>query len=247
MAGKSESPGRRDPERLPAHVAFIMDGNGRWATARGKPRASGHRAGAETVRRITTAAREWGIPYITLYAFSTENWNRPKAEVSALMRLLGMFLRHESVSLRKNGIRLNAIGDLAALPAGLRKNLAECVASTASGKDMTLTLALNYGGRDEIVRAAKRVFAKIGSGDLLAEDVNEEAFAACLDTAGLPDPDLVVRTAGENRMSNFLVWQAAYAEFHCSDKCWPDFTADDFALALADYRRRVRTFGGLTK
>jgi undecaprenyl diphosphate synthase len=221
----------------PGHVAFIMDGNGRWAEARGKSRIFGHRAGAETVRRVTTHARRRGIPYLTLYAFSTENWSRPRAEVEALMLLLGRYLESELPTLRENDVRLNHIGDADGLSTDLRKRLRSVMDATAGNRSLTLTLAINYGGRDEIVRAARRAAADGGV-------LDEKALAARLDTAGLPDPDLVIRTAGEKRLSNFLIWQAAYAEFIFSPKTWPEFGDEDFDTALSEYRTRTRKFGG---
>ena len=232
-------------ESLPRHVAFIMDGNGRWAKAQGRSRVVGHRAGAETVRRVATRGRKLGIPYITLYAFSTENWNRPKTEVAALMRLLERFVKAELPVLQENDISLKAIGGLDALSRGLRKSLDNAVAETAANRSMTLTLAINYGGRDEIVRAVRRLFSEMPASGGRPGAIDEAALAGCLDTAALPDPDLVVRTAGEQRLSNFLIWQAAYAEFYFTPVCWPDFSDADFDLALLEYAKRTRKFGGL--
>ena len=222
-----------------------MDGNGRWAETRGKSRIEGHRAGAETVRRVATRGRKLGIPYITLYAFSTENWSRPKAEVAALMRLLGRFVKAELPTLQKNDIRLNAIGGLDALARGLRDSLDAAMAATAANRSLTLTLAINYGGRDELARAARKLFARMLAENRRPDEIDEPALAAALDTAGMPDPDLVVRTAGERRLSNFLVWQTAYAELHFTSVCWPDFSDDDFDLALSEYAKRTRKFGGV--
>lgn len=233
---------------LPQHVAFIMDGNGRWAEARGLPRSEGHRAGAETVRRVTTHATRRGIPYLTLYAFSTENWSRPQAEVDALMFLLGEYLKGELPTLRENDIRLRVIGDAERLDAGLRRAIGEVTAATAGNGKLNLTLAINYGGRDEIVRAARlaaRAVLAAGEDPGDRDFLDEAALANKLDTAGLPDPDLVVRTAGEERLSNFLVWQAAYAELYFCPRTWPDFSDRDFDEALEIFGNRVRKFGGI--
>ncbi len=230
---------------LPRHVAFIMDGNGRWAEARDMPRALGHRAGAEAVRRATEFARRRGIEYLTLYAFSTENWSRPRREVEALMGLLTDFVESELPALMRNDVRLRTIGDPSALPEPLRLRLARAMAETAANRSLVLTLALNYGGRDEIVRAARRACRNLADAGLPPEKLTAEALAAALDTAGMPDPDLIVRTAGELRLSNFLVWQAAYAEFVFVPRCWPDFSDEDFEAALAAYGERTRKFGKL--
>ena len=229
---------------FPCHVAFIMDGNGRWAEERGLPRAEGHLAGAETVRRVVTHARRRGLAYLTLYAFSTENWTRPKAEVDALMELLGLFIEAELPTMLDNGVALRIIGDTSALSENLQKRLAEAEAATAACTGLTLSLAINYGGRDEIVRAARRA-----AGQLLREGrdpatMDEAFFASFLDTAGMPSPDLIIRTAGEMRLSNFLVWQGAYSELYFTDRRWPDFSDADFDQALEAFGRRVRKFGG---
>lgn len=229
---------------LPRHVAFIMDGNGRWAEERGLPRVLGHQAGAETVRRVTAYARARGVPYLTLYAFSTENWSRPRGEVDALMELLGMYVDSETPALNDKGVRLNVIGDMAGLPETLRGKLAAAMTATAGNRDLTLTLAINYGGRDEIVRAARKAAAALAAGGLSASALNEETFAAHLDCAGMPDPDLIVRTAGEMRLSNFLIWEGAYAELLFTPRRWPDFSDADFEEALAAYAERNRKFGG---
>lgn len=231
---------------LPRHVAFIMDGNGRWARERGLPRVLGHEAGAETVRRVVTFARERGIPYLTLYAFSTENWARPDSEVEALMHLLGQFIDSELPLMLDKGVKLRIIGDTERLSAQLRQKLANAENATSRLTDLTLALAINYGGRDEIVRAARRAFGRICAGGGGAEELTGEALAACLDTAGMPEPDLIIRTAGERRLSNFLIWQGAYAELHFPDCRWPDFSDKDFEAALTEYARRDRKFGGLT-
>ena len=222
---------------LPRHVAIIMDGNGRWAEARGLPRVAGHREGSEAVRAVTRAARRVGIEALTLYAFSSENWQRPEEEVGALMQLLAEFLESERGEMMANGVRLNAIGDLERLPAFVREKLAEVRAETSRNEGLVLTLALSYGGRQELVAAARRAASARGAA-LEAADVE-----AALQTAGLPELDLLVRTSGERRISNFLLWQAAYAELHFSDVLWPDFRDAELFSAIADYQARERRFG----
>ncbi len=232
-------------DTFPDHIAFIMDGNGRWATARGMSRVEGHREGAKAVRRITTHARKSGLRFLTLYAFSTENWARPKAEVAALMQLLGRFIKSELPTLQENDIRLHIIGDMSGLSDSLQKGLAKAIQETAANKSMTLTLAINYGGRDEIIRAARKACQKLLDDGKSMSELSADTLAAELDTDGIPDPDLVVRTAGEQRISNFLVWQSAYSEFYFTSVCWPDFSENDFDQAVAEYARRTRKFGGL--
>lgn len=222
---------------LPRHVAIIMDGNGRWAEARGLPRVAGHREGSESVRAVTRAARRVGIEALTLYAFSSENWARPEEEVGALMQLLAEFLESERGEMMRNGIRLEAIGELERLPPFVREKLDEVRAETARNRDMTLTLALSYGGRQEIAAAARRAAAAKGAA-LEAADIE-----AALQTAGLPELDLLVRTSGERRISNFLLWQSAYAELHFSDVLWPDFRDTELFTAIADFQARERRFG----
>jgi undecaprenyl diphosphate synthase len=222
---------------LPRHVAIIMDGNGRWAEARSLPRVEGHRAGADAVRAVTRTARRIGLEALTLYAFSTENWGRPEPEVGALMHLLAEFLESERDEMMKNGIRLSAIGDLARLPGTVREKLAAIRAATAANRGMTLTLALSYGGRQELVQAARRAAAAKGA-SLEAEDIE-----AALWTAGLPELDLLVRTSGELRISNFLLWQCAYAELVFTDVLWPDFRDAELLTAIAEFQARERRFG----
>jgi undecaprenyl diphosphate synthase len=233
---------------VPAHVAIIMDGNGRWAKQRGLPRLEGHRRGSRTVRAITTAAFELGVRYLTLYAFSVENWKRPQDEVGGLMRLLEFFLKQELKTLHKNKIRLRTIGRTDALPAPVRKQLATTIAATAGHARGTLVLALNYGSRDEIADAAAAYAAAVLAGREPAPAAGAgswERFARYLGTAaaGIPDPDLVIRTSGETRVSNFLLMQSAYAEFIFTPVLWPDFTKEDLAAALETYARRERRFG----
>ena len=224
---------------LPRHVAIIMDGNGRWAQARGMERTKGHRAGVETVRSIVTFCRQKGIRHLTLYAFSSENWNRPKAEVSTLFSLLVEFLGQEMPRMLREGIALKVFGNTDALPLAAKTALALAVKTTAKGRDMTLNLALNYGAREEIVRAAQML---VESG-IRAKDITEDVFAGYLYSAGQPDPDFVIRTSGEVRLSNFLLYQLAYAELYFTSTTWPDFTTACMEEALAEYTRRQRRFG----
>jgi undecaprenyl diphosphate synthase len=228
---------------LPRHVAIIMDGNGRWANLRGLPRVEGHRMGVRAVRAVVECARELRISCLTLYAFSLENWGRPKPEVLALMTLLKEFLVSELSLLNRHQIRLRIIGETSTLPFAVRQVLERTVAATAENAEMTLTLGLSYAGRDEIVRAARLLAAEAVEGRIVPEEITEELFASRLDTAGIPDPDLVIRTSGELRISNFLLWQSAYAEFAFTDVLWPDFGKAEFLEALEEYSRRHRRFG----
>lgn len=228
---------------LPRHIAIIMDGNGRWAESRHLPRILGHRRGVETVRKIVTAVREKQIPYLTLYAFSSENWRRPEDEVGALMGLLGHYLSSELKTMLQQDIRLQVIGDISRLPKNIRNILFETMQRTAANRAMTLVLALSYGGRDELVNAARKLVEKTLAGKISLDEINDEQFAACLETNGIPDPDLLIRTSGEMRISNFLLWQIAYAELYFSDTFWPDFTEEQLNLALEEYTRRQRRFG----
>ncbi len=233
------------PANIPQHVAIIMDGNGRWAQERGEPRIAGHRAGAESVRRVVEACSEVGVEYLTLYAFSTENWGRPTGEVEALMGLLRQFLREQLPELQRHSVRLRAIGELDRLPRGVRWALNRAIEGTKSNERGVLTLALSYGARAEITGAARALAQRVERGEMSADDVTESALAAELYTADMPDPDLIIRTAGEMRLSNFLLWQASYAEFWVTEVYWPDFTKDVFFRALSDYGRRSRRFGGV--
>lgn len=220
-----------------------MDGNGRWARGRGMPRVMGHRAGIQSVRSVVETARETGIEVLTLYAFSMENWKRPAAEVSTLMRLLNEYLRRELSNLMRNKIRLNVLGDLEGLPKGVQKQLREVMEETRGNREMTLNLALNYGGRAEIVRAARGIAEEVKAGRLQARQVDEDLFRRYLYTDGQPDPDLLIRTSGEQRISNFLLWQISYAELYLTPKLWPDFGKEDFLKALAEFQNRQRRFG----
>jgi undecaprenyl diphosphate synthase len=236
----------RDPH-LPRHVAIIMDGNGRWATRRGLSRIQGHRRGKDSVRAIVEKARELGIEYLTLYAFSSENWQRPAREVGALMQLLRRYLRSEVAKMMRYGIRLRAIGNLRKLPSAVLSEMREVERKTARNDRMTVLLAVSYGSREEITRAARALARRVRDGALAAEDLDEEVFASALGTAGIPDPDLLIRTSGEMRLSNFLLWQLAYTEIYVTDTLWPDFREPEFLLALEDYKRRQRRFGRTTE
>lgn len=228
---------------LPKHVAIIMDGNGRWAKKRKLSRISGHRAGIETVRRIVRLAGELGISYITLYTFSSENWSRPVLEVMGLMDLLAEALKKEISELNKNNVRIKTIGDISLLPKKSRDALSTAVKETSSNSGLNLVLALNYGGRDEIVRAVRKIVSKVTSSELTPHEINSTEFEKYLDTTGMPDPDLFIRTSGEYRLSNFLLWQLAYTELWITDVMWPDFSDEDFITALESFVSRERRFG----
>ncbi len=234
---------RVDRSALPRHLAIIMDGNGRWAEGRGLSRIKGHQEGAESVHVMVRACAQLGIEVLTLYAFSEENWGRPAKEVAALMKLLPRYLTEARADLLANGIRLRAIGDIERLPSAARMVLKKTTADTAAGRRMTLVLALSYGGRQEVIRAVRALCRRVADGELKPEQVDQAALAGALDTAGLPDPDFLIRTSGEERLSNFLLWQAAYAEFHFSPVLWPDFREAQLAEALAVYAGRQRRFG----
>ena len=229
--------------KLPRHVAIIMDGNGRWAQERNLSRVEGHRAGAESVRAIVRYCRQLGIPILTLYAFSKENWQRPKREVTALWHLLTRYLKSELNEMLANGIRLNTLGDIDELPRSVSRLLRETMERTAGNRDMVLNLALNYSGRSEIVRAARLLAAASAAGKISPGDVDEAVFSRHLYTGDMPDPDLLIRTSGEERISNFLLWQIAYTELYVSPVYWPDFREPQLMEALADYQRRERRFG----
>ncbi len=232
-----------DLQRLPSHVAIIMDGNGRWAQSRRKPRLFGHKAGAESVSEIVEVCGEIGISYLTLYAFSSENWRRPQTEVSGLMSILKRYLESELPKMQKNGIRLLSIGDHSRLPDGVRKSLQDTINATSGNNKLTLNLALSYGGRNEIVRAVQEISRKCVEGTLAVEDIGDEHINSHLDTHLMPDPDLLIRTGGEARLSNFLLWQLSYAEIYFTKTMWPDFRKEVFLQAIADYQQRQRRFG----
>jgi len=229
----------------PQHIAIIMDGNGRWAQKRGLPRIAGHKRGLNSVRKVTREAKALGIKYLTLFAFSTENWLRPREEVHGLMDLFRLYMRRECKTLVAEGVRIKFIGDPSEMPKDIQKLMIEAEELTAKGDVMTLVVALNYGSRAEIVRAAARLAERVANGEISSEDVTEEAISAELTTRGIPDPDLILRTSGEQRLSNFLLWQAAYTEFLFIDKHWPDFDAAALQQAVVAYNARDRRFGGL--
>lgn len=227
------------PERIPYHLAIIMDGNGRWAKARGMPRQAGHRAGVENLRRVLRSCCEMGIRILTVYAFSTENWGRPEQEVRGLMMILETVIDRELDNLDANSVQLRHLGNLAVLSSGLQKKVRHAIELTRNNDRLTLNLAFNYGGRDEIIRAVRRIVAD----HIPPEEINEVLFSHYLDTAGLPDVDLIVRTAGEMRVSNFLIWQGYYAEYYATPVYWPDFDGDELRKALLYYNKRDRKFG----
>lgn len=230
-------------DSLPRHIAIIMDGNGRWAKEKGKPRVFGHRSGVKSVREVTEAAAELGIEYLTLYAFSTENWGRPKFEVNALMTLLVNTIRTEIKTLMDNDVKLNAIGELSKLPSQCHKELLEAIEKTKNNKRMTLTLALNYSAKWEIIEAVKKIAHTVKDGQLNIDEIDNATFDASLSTAGIPDPELMIRTSGETRISNFLLWQLAYSELFFTPVYWPDFDKEQFYDAIINFQNRERRFG----
>ncbi|MBP5318537.1 MAG: isoprenyl transferase [Paludibacteraceae bacterium] len=232
-----------DANNIPTHVAIIMDGNGRWAKQSGKPRIFGHRSALNAVREATECAAELGIKFLTLYAFSEENWNRPKDEVGGLMDLLASAIQSETATLLKNNIRLMTIGHTAKLPKSVAQQLDESIRKTATNTGLTLVLALSYSSRDEICEAAKQLAIQVGKGQLKAEDINEATFGRALYTSNIPDPELLIRTSGESRLSNFLLWQSAYTELYFTPVLWPDFRKQHLIQAIADYQGRERRFG----
>ncbi len=230
-------------ERLPQHIAVIMDGNGRWAKEHGKQRIFGHQNAIQAVREVNEACAELGVGYLTLYAFSTENWNRPGDEVNGLMTLLSQTIKKETSTLLKNGIRLNVIGDIDRLSQSIRDELSRTIDSTSKGERMELTVALSYSGRWDITNAARRMAQAAKDGNLDPNNITEEVVSSYLSTAGRPDPELLIRTSGEMRISNFLMWQLAYSELYFTNKYWPDFRKDDLYEAILDYQHRERRFG----
>jgi len=243
---EEELKGMLDPERLPRHVAIIMDGNRRWAKQRGLPILQGHRAGSRATRQVIEACVELGIPILTLYAFSTENWRRPSLEVQGLLRLIEVTLKRERDELNSNGIRVRHIGSKDGLPESLVKTLRETEEMTKDNATLLLNVAINYGGRNELVRAIRSIAQKVLEGQLKPEEIDESVVDAHLDTSGLPDPDLLIRTGNECRVSNFLLWQIAYTELYVTPTLWPDFDKKEFLLALIDYQHRERRFGGVS-
>ena len=232
-----------DSQRLPRHVAVIMDGNGRWAKQRGLQRTEGHVKGVETVRKITEIASQIGIGYLTLYTFSTENWNRPKEEVDALMNLVVVAIERETPDLIKNNVRLDMIGDIERMPEFARERLTRCINDTAHCTGLTLVLALSYSSKWEILEAVKSISARVKAGELDIDNIDDACFSNSLTTRGMPDPDLLIRTGGDLRISNYLLWQIAYSELYFTPKYWPDFDKDDFCEAILEYQRRERRYG----
>lgn len=229
--------------KIPQHVAVILDGNGRWAKSKGMPRNYGHMQGAKNVEVICEEASKLGIKYLTVYAFSTENWNRPKEEVDALMVLLVDTIVKETPVLMKNNVRLQTIGDLSRLPQATRDKFVECISTTSQNTGLTMVVALSYSARWEMIQMVKQIATKVQNGELLIEDINEEMVSNHMATKQIPDPDLLIRTSGELRISNFLLWQLAYSELYFTDCLWPEFTNEEFYRAIVDYQRRERRFG----
>ena len=242
MADKSLKD-RIDPKKLPVHIAIIMDGNGRWAKKQGFVRTLGHEKGVDSVRNTVEAAAEIGIAYLTLYAFSTENWNRPKYEIDALMRILVKSLNRELDTLMKNNIRLEAIGNIKSLPAGSQRELFKTIKTTSGNTGLTLVLALSYSSRWEIIEAVKSIITEVQEGKLEADKIDSTIFNRYLTTRNIPEPELLIRTSGEYRISNFLLWQIAYTELYFTPVLWPDFTREDFYAAVIDFQQRERRFG----
>ena len=232
-----------DKARLPRHIAIIMDGNGRWAKKQGLARVFGHKRGVETVHNITVAATELGIEYLTLYTFSTENWNRPKEEIDALMNLLVDTIVKETPTLMENNVRLLTIGDMNRLPEAARRKFLACVEQTSRNTGLSMVIALSYSARWEIINAMRTAVQRAQAGELRPEDVNEQLVSSLMTTDGMPDPDLLIRTSGELRISNFLLWQLAYSELYFTDCLWPDFTPEELYKAILDYQNRERRFG----
>lgn len=252
MPGRNALPAETPPKTgdtrpLPAHVAIIMDGNGRWATGRGLPRIAGHKRGINSVRKITRHAKARGVKYLTLFAFSTENWLRPKEEVHGLFDLFRYYMRRECRTLAREGVRIRFIGDSSEMPGDIQSMMVEAEAMTSTGDTMTLVIALNYGARAEIITATQRLAARAAAGEIAAESIDDAMLAGEMNTSDFPDPDLIIRTSGEQRLSNFLLWQAAYSEFLFVDRHWPDFDEQSFDQCLDHYCQRDRRFGGLRK
>jgi undecaprenyl diphosphate synthase len=232
-----------DPTKIPQHVAAIMDGNGRWAKQQGLPRVAGHQQGANTVKSLLRCCRDWGIANFTVYAFSTENWGRPAVEVDFLMRLFEGLLDRELAQLHEEGVRIRFLGDRSQVPLGLQNMMNKSIETTANNRAVTFNIAINYGSRSEILQACKSIAQQVQLGELDLQQLDESLFTQHLDTHGLPDPDLLIRTSGEQRLSNFLLWQLAYTELYITDTLWPDFSNDEFTRAIADYQQRNRRFG----
>ena len=232
--------------KIPQHIAIILDGNGRWAKAKGMPRNYGHTAGARNVETVCQAAHDLGVKYVTMYAFSTENWNRPEGEVEALMKLLESYLKNCIKTADKNNMRVRVIGDTTRLSERFQERIREQEAASAKNDGLNLQIAINYGSRDEMTRAMRRMSEDVAAGKRKPEEITESVFEEYLDTAGIPDPDLLIRTSGELRLSNFLLWQLAYSEFYFTDVPWPDFHKEELERAIEAYNKRDRRFGGLT-
>lgn len=233
--------------RIPQHVAIILDGNGRWAKKKGMPRTYGHTVGAKNVETVCEAANELGIKYVTMYAFSTENWNRPDSEVAALMTLLENYLKNCTKRANKNNMRVRVIGEMNRLSDKFQKQIAKLEKETANNTGLNLTIAINYGSRDEMIRGIQRMISDKDAGKISTEEINEELFSGYLDTGDIPDPDLLIRTSGEQRLSNFLLWQLAYSEFYFTDVPWPDFHKEQLEEAIAAYNKRNRRYGGIAE
>ena len=233
--------------KIPQHIAIILDGNGRWAKSKGMPRNYGHTMGAKNVEIVCQAAHDLGVKYVTMYAFSTENWNRPESEVNALMKLLESYLKNCVRTADKNNMRVRVIGDTTKLSDKFRAQIRELEIASAKNDGLNLQIAINYGSRDEMMRAMRRMCSDVLAGEKKVEDLDEEVFAGYLDTADIPDPDLLIRTSGEQRLSNYLLWQLAYSEFYFTDVPWPDFHKDELVQAIEAYNKRDRRFGGLTE
>ncbi len=230
---------------VPEHIAIILDGNGRWAKAKGMPRTYGHTVGAKNVETICRAAHDMGVKYVTMYAFSTENWSRPADEVKALMKLLGEYIKTCMKTAKKDNLRVRFIGDLSKLDDKLKANIKELTEYSSQFTGLTLTIAINYGSRDEMTRAIRNVASDVKAGEIQPEDIDEKLFSSYLDTKDIPDPDFMIRTSGEQRLSNYLLWQLAYAEFYFTPVAWPDFTPDELKKAIEEYDKRNRRFGGI--
>ena len=236
-------PASLDPTKMPQHIAAIMDGNGRWAKQQGLPRIAGHQQGAKTVKSLLRCCKDWGVANFTVYAFSTENWSRPAAEVDFLMKLFEGLLDSELAKLHEEGVRVRFLGDRSQVPIGLQRMMDKSIATTEHNRAVTFNIAINYGGRHEILQACKSIATLIRAGELDPQSIDESVFTQYLDTTGLPDPDLLIRTSGEQRLSNFLLWQLAYTELYITNTHWPDFSNDEFTQAIADYQQRDRRFG----
>lgn len=245
IMGSREEGLELDLERIPAHIAIIMDGNGRWAKKKGLPRTLGHRAGVEALREVVRTASDIGVQYLTLFAFSTENWKRPEQEVSALMKLLIEFLKKEVSELHKNNVRINTIGDIYRFPVSVQDEINKSKSLTKNNTGLWVNIALNYGSRDEITRAVKKLSKDVLDNKLHINEINEDTISKYLDTENIPDPDLLIRTSGEYRFSNFLLWQCAYTELLFTDTYWPDFDGEHLLKAILDFQNRQRRFGGI--